>query len=323
MILSEWKEKREKEIKEQKLVPMKKISNNFIENTIKKNNLNAIKTIFYLASILEDFDFDKELNTIDIDMKKMFEYTKITSREIKNNLRAMQETAIAFIDEKNDEEEYIVLIPKINIFYGQNLVKVDLYSKIAKLIVEVKNSYTYIDTKVLMSLKSKHSIRILPLLEKIRGYSSHIAKRKTMSLDTLNQFFGTKYKRITDIERKILKPAKEELDSRPLISFVYQVRMESFGRGRPRATSVVIDVVVRPEYYLSSRRIFIEFMRKDYINQDILKSIDKETQKAITISISKYGKLYDKNSGNTFDAKRANEIWDMLYKLAKEKKLNI
>ena len=323
MILSEWKEKREKEVKEQKLVPMKKISNNFIENTIKKNNLNAIKTIFYLASILEDFDFDKELNTIDIDMKKMFEYTKITSREIKNNLRAMQETAIAFIDEKNDEEEYIVLIPKINIFYGQNLVKVDLYSKIAKLIVEVKNSYTYIDTKVLMSLKSKHSIRILPLLEKIRGYSSHIAKRKTMSLDTLNQFFGTKYKRITDIERKILKPAKEELDSRPLISFVYQVQMESFGRGRPRATSVVIDVVVRPEYYLSSRRIFIEFMRKDYINRDILKSIDKNSHNPVVISISKYGKLYNQNSGNIFDAKRANEIWDMLYKLAKEGKLEI
>jgi hypothetical protein len=40
---------------------------------------------------------------------------------------------------------------------------------------------------------------------------------------------------------------KKELDSRPLISFVYQVHMESFGRGRPRATSVV----VRPEYYLS------------------------------------------------------------------------
>ena len=35
------------------------------------------------------------------------------------------------------------------------------------------------------------------------------------------------------------------------------------------------------------------------------------------------GKLYDKNSGNTFDAKRANEIWDMFYKLAKEKKLNL
>ncbi len=323
MILVEWKEKREKECKEQKLTPMKKISNNFIENTIKKNNLNAIKTIFYLASILEDFDFDKELNTIDIDMKKMFEYTQITSREIKNNLRAMQETAIAFIDEKNEEEEYIVLIPKIKIFYGENLVQIDLYSKIAKLIVEVKNSYTYIDTKVLMSLKSKHSIRILPLLEKIRGYSSHIAKRKTMSLEALNQFFGTKYKRIPDIERKILKPAKEELDSRPIISFVYRVQMESFGRGRPRATSVVIDVIVPARYYLSTKRIFIEYMRKEYVNRDILKTIDKETHNPTVLSISKHGKLYDKNSENSFDAKRANELWDMLYRFAQEGKLDV
>ena len=35
------------------------------------------------------------------------------------------------------------------------------------------------------------------------------------------------------------------------------------------------------------------------------------------------GKLYDKNSGHTFDAKRANEIWDMLYVLAQEGNLEV
>ena len=35
------------------------------------------------------------------------------------------------------------------------------------------------------------------------------------------------------------------------------------------------------------------------------------------------GKLYDKNSGNTFDAKRANEVWDMLYNLAQEGSLEV
>ena len=312
-----------KRVQRTKANSYEKISNNFIESTIKTNNINAIKVIFYLASILEDFDFDKKLNTINLDMKKMFEYTKITPREIKNNLKAMQETAIAFIDEEKEEEEYITLIPKIKIFYGQNLVTIDLYSKIAKLIIEVKNNYTYIDTKVLMSLKSKHSIRILPLLEKIRGYSSHIGKRKTMSLEVLNQFFGTKYKRISDIERRILKPAKEELDSKPTLTFVYQVYMESFGRGRPRATSVTIDLIVRPIYYLSSRKIFIEYMRKNYINKNILDTIDKHTYNQITVSISTYGKLYDKKSGNQFDAKRANEIWNTLYELAKNGKLDV
>ena len=306
MIHSEWVDMRKKELAKDKLTPMKKISNNFIENTINKNNLNAIKIIFYLATVLNDFDFDKEMDSLEIDLKQMFKYTNITAQEARNNLRAMQETSITFINEEKKWELHIILIPRIEFFYGQNRIEIDLYSKIAKLIVEVKDNYTYLDTNVLMSLKSKHSIRILPLLEKIRGYSSHIAKRKVMSLEDLNQFFGTKYKNIYEIDRKILKPVKDELDSRPLISFVYQVHMESFGRGRPRATSVVIDVLVRPEYYLSSRRIFIEHMRKDYVNRDILKSIDKDTHHPMVISISKYGKLYNKNSGHTFDAKRAN-----------------
>jgi len=323
MIHSEWVEMKKKKFTEQKLTPMKKISNNFIDNTINKNNLNAIKTIFYLATVLDDFDFNKEIGTLKIDLKKMFKYTNLTAQEARNNLKAMQETSITFINEEKKWELHIVLIPRIEFFYGQNRIEIDLYSKIAKLIVEVKDNYTYIDTNILMSLKSKHSIRILPLLEKLRGYSSHIAKRKIMSLEDLNQFFGTKYKNIYEIERKILKPAKEELDSRPLISFVYRVQMESFGRGRPRATSVIIDVVIRPEYYLSSKRIFIEYMRKDYINRDILKIIDKKTGKPMLLSISKYGKLYDKDSGDSFDAKRANEIWDRLYVLAKKGELEI
>ena len=81
------------------------------------------------------------------------------------------------------------------------------------------------------------------MLQTISNYDDHVSKRKTWDLDDLNSFFGTKYKNIYEIERKILKPAKEELDSRPIISFVYRVQMESFGRGRPRATSVVIRVV--------------------------------------------------------------------------------
>ncbi len=312
-------EKKKNEFEEEKLTPRKKINN----NTIPKNNLNAIKTMFYLASILDDFDFNKEIDTLRIDLKKMFEYTNMTMQEIKNNLKAIQETSITFINKHEEWEEYIVLIPKIEFFYGKNLVDIVLFSKIAKLIVEVKNNYTYIDTKVLMSLKSKHTIRILPLLEKIRGYSSHIAKRQKMTLNDLNEFFGTKYKNIYDIERKILKPAKEELDASPTLSFIYTTRMECFGRGRPRATSVTIDLIIRPEYYLSSRKVFIEYMRTSCIGKNILDTIDKHTHKRITITISTKGRLYDRISGESFDAKKANEIWTTLYELAKDGKLEL
>ena len=130
-------------------------------------------TIFYLATILEEFDFDKQIDTVRVDMKEMFKYSKMTS----------QETSITFINEVEKWEEKIVLVPRIEIFYGDNCVEIDLYSKIAKLIIEVKKNYTYIDTKVLMSLKSKHTLRMLPLLEKIKGYDSQrVSKIKTLSL---------------------------------------------------------------------------------------------------------------------------------------------
>jgi len=323
MTLAEWKEKKEREFQKNRVTQMRKISNNFIDNTINTNNLNAIKIIFYLATILDKFDFDKEMDKLEIDLKKMFKYTNLTPQETRNNLKAMQKTSITFINENEEWELSVVLIPQIEFLYGKNIVKINLFSKIAKLIIEVKRDYTYIDTKVLMSLKSKHTIRILPLLEKIKGYDRHIAKRKKMSLDILNQFFGTNYKRIVDIERRVLKPAKKELDNSPTLTFDYQVHMESFGRGRPKATSVTIDLIIRPEYYLSSRKIFIEYMRKNYVNKNIMETIDKHTLQQITISISTYGKLYDKKSGNQFDAKRANEIWNTLYELAQNGRLGI
>ncbi len=324
MTLAEWNEKKAKELEEQKQKPLQKISNNFIDNTINKNNINAIKTVFYLATILDSFNFDLKLDSLKIDLNDMLKYTEMTRQEIRNNLKMMQETSITFINEKEEWEKYIVLIPEITISYGSNVITIDLYSKIAKLIVEVKNNYTYIDTRVLMSLKSKHSIRMLPLLEKIKGYDApHIGKRKKMSLNALNDFFGTKYKRIADIERRVLKPAQKELDNSPTLTFIYQVHMESFGRGRPRATSVTIDLIIRPEYYLSSRKVFIEYMRTTFIGKNLLDTIDKHTHKRITIYISTKGKLYDRISEESFDTKRANEIWTTLYELAKDGKLGV
>jgi len=58
--------------------------------------------------------------------------------------------------------------------------------------------------------------------------------------------------------------------------------------------------------HLSSRKIFIEY-----------------THKRITIYISTKGSLYNRISGESFDAKRANEIWTTLYELAKDRKLGV
>lgn len=237
----EAREKKLQKLQEQEAKPLQKISNNFIQSEIFNLNKNALKTVFYLASILEKFDYSKELNTLEIDLQKMFKYTEMTVTDVKNNLRAMQDTSITFTDENEDIEEFIVLIPRIKFHYGKNRVEIDLYSKIAKLILNVKDSYTFLNTKSLMSLENKHSLRLLPILNMISGFTG--AKRKRYELEDLNAIFGTKYKNLTDISRYILFPVKAELDALSKLTFIYEIDYMTLGKGRPKATSITIDVI--------------------------------------------------------------------------------
>lgn len=239
----ELKAKKAQEFKDQKARPLQKISNNFINNVLTKSNKNAIKTVYYLASVLNEFDFEKPMDTIKIDLRKMFKYTEMTAQEVRHNLRTMQETSITFVNEEEEIEEFISLIPRILFHYGKNIVEIDLYSKVAKLIIDVKKNYTFINTKELMQLNNKHSLRLLPLLHTISNYDTNIAKRKHMDLIELNEFFGTKYKTMSELERKILVPVKEELDNNSKLGFKYEINFINIGKGRPKAKDITIDVI--------------------------------------------------------------------------------
>jgi len=250
MTVAEFKRRQKEELAKQKAKPLQKISNNFIDNTITGSNMSAIKTIYYIASIIEKFEQleqqeDKTLLNITIDTREMLKYTEMSLPEIRRNIKAMQETSITFINEAKQIEEGINLLPLYKFEYGKHKIKISLFVQIAKMIVSVKKNYTFLNTKELMRLKNKHSIRLLPLLNTIAGYDEDIGKRKRMTLEELNEFFGTKYKNLYEIERKILIPVKKELDNNSKLSFIYELNFESLGRGRPRAKDIVIDVIER------------------------------------------------------------------------------
>jgi plasmid replication initiation protein len=248
MLPSEFKKLQKQKIEAAKTKVHKKISNTFIESAIQSNNANALKTIYYLASAIETVkDLDKldpiQLVTIKFDTKKMLNYTKMKLPEIKRNLKAMQQTSITFIDEDENIEEGISLLPYYKFVYGKHTVEVKLFVKIARLIIDVKRNYSMIDTRSLMKFKSKHTLKMLPLLYRIANFSENVAKRKTYDLDALNELFGTNYKKFYDIERYILKLVKEELDAHSKLSFVYETNYDYFDAGRPKAISITIDVI--------------------------------------------------------------------------------
>jgi len=247
MLPSEAKKLKLKKLAEQKIKPHQKIANSFIENALIKSNASAIKTLFYLASILERAELDRvkddKIVGIILDTKQMLQYTEMTMPEIKRNIKAMQQTSITFEDEVEGTIEGMSLLPRYKIIHGKSKIELDLYGKIARMIIGVKKNYTYINTKTLMNLKKAHSIRLLAILNMIAGFDDDVAKRKRYDLDALNEIFGTKYKRLVDIERYVLKPVKEELDTNSKLSFLHEINFDNFGKGRPKAVDITIDLI--------------------------------------------------------------------------------
>jgi len=239
---------KKKKLEESKRNIHPKISNTFIESAIQNNNASAIKTIYYLASHLEQLKELKEkspttLISMKFDTRDMLKYTEMKLPEVKRNLKAMQQTSITFINEEENTETGINLLPYYKFIYGKHTVEIKLFVKIAQLIIDVKRNYSKINTKALMKLKSKHTLKMFPLLQRIEQYSEEVGKRKTMTLSELNMFFGTNYKKLNDIDRKILKPVKEELDAHSKLSFIYETNYDYFDAGRPKAISITIDVI--------------------------------------------------------------------------------
>lgn len=142
------------------------------------------------------------------------------------------------------------------------------------MLIDVETNYSYLNTKQFMKLDSKHSIRMLGLLNKIDGYDrptdkeyklkkikdnldlirdypdyaknekleeqnrelsrEQLPKVIELTLEDLNSFFGTDYKRWGEFERRVLKPSMEELESKSPLFFWYDAYFQSTGKGRPK-----------------------------------------------------------------------------------------
>ncbi len=248
-MISEYRKKQKAKLENRKIQPHQKISNDFIENTIHKNNLICLKVMFYLASVLKEKDLDEvkentALVTSNVSTRQMLKYIGVKTADIRQNLKAMQETSISFVDEKENIVEGMSLLPYFKIEYGKDRTEIQLFKRIAEMIIGVGRNYTFLDTSKLMKVRSKHTLRIIPLLYRISQYSDKVGKRKRMDLDDLNGFFGTNYKNIYTIAKNILDPVKDELTIISTKSFIYDINTDTLGvAGRPKAIAVTINLI--------------------------------------------------------------------------------
>lgn len=226
-----------------------KIDNKLLYNAIKEPTLHAFKIIYFLAHELHDLDIpqDKDgIMKVKVDLRKLLEYTNLTAKAVEQRLEKMQETSIKWT--KRDEEgrklstTWTSLVPRFKRDFTDNSVTIDLYYDIARMIIDVPNhiSGTILNVKDMARIKSKHAIRLLPLLHQINGYD--MPKQKTLDLDELNAFFGVKMRTIWEIEKRIIKPLQEELKQQKMgFDYVVKKGYETIKRrGRPKALGITI-----------------------------------------------------------------------------------
>ena len=218
-----------------------KIKNDLVESFVKQNNLTALKILFYIA-----YDCEKipsgDIIKIKMNTKDICEYCKVDIKTITRNLEQMQKTSISWTDEKS--KSFVSVLPKCYIEFGGN-IEITMFKEVIQMIVDVKSKYTSVNAEQLMRLKSKHSARMILLLEMMNGFDEHVPKLKKYDLADLNLLFGTNYKRLGEFDRKILKPVKEDLDTNSKLSFVYDINYdkEAHTVGRAKAVGVTIHLI--------------------------------------------------------------------------------
>ena len=245
MLLSQYKRMKKEE--KEKPLPLRKISNNFLFNTIEKNNPSTLKIMFYIASVLRDFVLDKldneELVEITLNKKDMLSYTMLSDNTIRRSIKSMQETSISFINKEDKFETGISLLPlyesKHSIRMLGLLNKIDSYDIKAtnkKTLEQIKKNLELInDEQYKDYVEQENLVRKTKELER-----QPLPKTISLKLEDINSFFGTNYKKWYDAERKILKVAKDELDNKSPLTFDYHANFENLGKGRPSFSNVKI-----------------------------------------------------------------------------------
>lgn len=220
-----------------------KVSNDLIEAFVRQNNLVAMKILFYVARAdLELPQTNRQMVSLTLDKQRLCEYCGIATPTLHAYVRRMVETSISIKSEEGTA--YMSVIPRAFFADGRAELRIEVFREVLELIWQVRNRFTVIDVDQLMKLSSKHSVRMLQLLEMVAGFDDGVAKRKRYFLEDLNSMFGTKYSRMAEFERKILQPVKEELDQNSRLSFAYQIEYKrGQGAGRPAAIGATIDLV--------------------------------------------------------------------------------
>lgn len=207
---------------------------------------------------------------------------------------------------------------------GDNAVVMKIAPELKPYLLALKKNFLEYHISNILSLRSGYVIRLYELckdrLSEVTRYRENKSVVFELKIDYLRELFEVPESfRYNDIKRNIIDKAVTQFKAKTDIQFSYVE--QKIGRKVDRIIITVKENSKGSSDFMRDRISFISHIRKNYINQDILGTIDKYTQKPALISVAPDGKLYNKKSTAGYSKERADEIWTSLYELASDGKL--
>jgi plasmid replication initiation protein len=205
----------------------------------------------------------------------------------------------------------------------------DIHPKLKPYLLELKERGNFTQYKIIniLSLKGEYSPRFYEFLT--MEYNQYMAYHKSansfsleVKIDYLREIFKIPNTyRYHDIKRQILDKAQKQFKEKTDIQFTYQE--EKLGRKVDKLIIKIRQNNKGSNSYLTNRHLFIDYIRKNFINETIIESNDKNTQEILMLSVAPNGHLYNKYSLEKIQSSRSDEMWETLFKMAKAGKLDL
>ena len=202
----------------------------------------------------------------------------------------------------------------------------DIHKDLKPYLLELKDNFTQYNLVNILHLRGEYLPRLYELfIAKFSEYKHYNKSAKSYSfdikIDELRELISISNGYLyADIKRRILDKAKKQFKQKTNIQFDY--KEQKIGKKVDRLIITIKDNTKGSNDYLSNLHSFIAYMRKHFVNKDILETKDKNTDRFLLFSIDKQGHLYNKyNPERKIDSENSQELWKVLYELAKDNKL--
>lgn len=203
---------------------------------------------------------------------------------------------------------------------NSSILKFEIHRNLKPYLLELQKNFTQYNITNIMMLKSGYVIRLYEFI--IAEYTQYMNYNKNaksytfdLEIDEIKELFeipdSQKY---ADIKRHIIDKAQKQFKERTNIKFDYEEY--KIGRAVKRLKITVKENNKGSNDPLSDLKSFIAWVRKTQRNVDLYHIPNKQC-----LSVNPEGKLYDKYQNEKIDNKRSQELWEKLYELAKENKV--